>query len=102
MKKSRIKDLVTGNIAEKLYQIAHSNQYPTLICLLAYAFYYVDLFLFYIFAPFALGGFSYLFYERKDDEGAKVKTKLRFAFMNSCRLLFSYALCCVIGCFNKG
>ena len=33
MKKSRIKDLVTGNIAEKLYQIAHSNQYPTLICL---------------------------------------------------------------------
>lgn len=66
MKKSRIKDLVTGNIAEKLYQIAHSNQYPTLICLLAYAFYYVDLFLFYIFAPFALGGFSYLFYERKN------------------------------------
>ena len=57
MKKSRIKDLVTGNIAEKLYQIAHSNQY---------AFYYVDLFLFYIFAPFALGGFSYLFYERKN------------------------------------
>ena len=67
MKKSRIKDLVTGNIAEKLYQIAHSKQYPTLICLLAYAFYYVDLFLFYIFAPFALGGFSYLFYERKKD-----------------------------------
>ena len=58
MKKSRIKDLVTGNIAEKLYQIAHSKQYPTLICLLAYAF--------YIFAPFALGGFSYLFYERKN------------------------------------
>ena len=48
MKKSRIKDLVTGNIAEKLYQIAHSNQYPTLICLLAYAFYYVDLFLLYL------------------------------------------------------
>ena len=60
MKKSRIKDLVTGNIAEKLYQIAHSNQYPTLICLLAYAFYYVDLFLFYIFAPFAPVSYTHL------------------------------------------
>lgn len=81
----KIKDFVSGNIADKLYQTAHTETYPRWICLFAYILYYADICIFYIFTPFALGGFSYLFYVRKN-----YITAIFALFLFLCTCLFVY------------
>ena len=66
MKKGFLKRLATENMAEKLLRVKNNTSYPRIIRGAAYLLYLIDIVIFYIFAPFALGGFAYIFYQREN------------------------------------